>query len=184
MTEATWVAISALASAAVAVATAFLAKYTYDLAKETRKTINVSSEALNDERLARKVEESRHMDYFMPHIALLAREEILELSGRGIQQRFLALYAKNIGSGFARNISVAHANLPNAPQFFVFNAPIALGAGEEVRLAARQAGNPITFMGYSMSYEDAFGRRFESRIRDNVNEAARYEWTSPTFPQR
>lgn len=180
MDESAWIAISAIASGAVAVATGFLALYTHDLAKETRESLALSKSAIQDERVARRAEDLRHMDGFMPHIALEPRSEILELAGRGLKTRFLALYATNIGAGFACNVQVSQGNVPNVPRIFVYDPPTALGAGDRVILAAKEWSDNVAFMGYKMSYEDAFGREFESRIADNIVVGSRYSWTRPS----
>ena len=152
--EGFWIVISAIASAAVAIATGFLAFFTYDLAKETRQSLVLSRQGLDDERAARRSEEQRHMDGFMPHVALIAKEELLELAGQGIRQRFPALYLKNIGVGFAHNIRTGHLNAAKPNEFYTYPPPIALGVGEEVLLAAKDTSNGITFMGYTVTYED------------------------------
>lgn len=179
MNEQFWIAISAIASAAVAVATAFLARYTFDLAVETRNSLATSRQALEAERAARNAEDRRHMDSLMPHLALEVREEILELAGPGQRQWFVSLYAKNIGPGFAQNIRSGHFNAPNGAQFFILPLPIALAAGERVLIAAKDLNNPITFMGYTFDYEDAFGRQFKTMIANDVTIGSRYTWEKP-----
>jgi hypothetical protein len=168
MTEAAWVAISAVASALVAIATGFLARYTYDLAKETRAGLEL-------EREARKSEERRHMDGFMPRIALTVKNETLELFGQGIKQRFVALYAQNIGPGFAQNIRIEHQNIAQEKRLWLGQMPIALEPGAELLLGANDVASALTFQSYKITYEDAFGRKFQSKIGDIVP-GARYEW--------
>jgi hypothetical protein len=179
VTEQFWIALSALASAAVAIATWFLARYTHVLAVETRDSLRISRQALEGEQAARNAEERRHMDSLMPHVALEVRDEILELAGAGRRQRFVSLYAKNIGPGFAQNIRSGHLNASDGSQFFTFPLPIALASGERVLIAAKDWNKPTTFMGYSFDYEDAFGRRFKTTIADNVTIGSRYLWEKP-----
>ena len=176
MTTETWVALSAIASGLVAIATFALAWYTHDLAKETRQSLAISQQALDDERTARQAEDVRHMDGFLPHIALIPRDEVKDLAEPGLQTRYLSLYARNIGVGFAHNIRVSQSNAGNAAQFIVRNPPIALAVGEEVLLAARAYGNNLTFMGFTLTYDDAFGRSFESRIANDIAVHSRYSW--------
>ena len=147
--ERCWVALSALASACAAIATYFLARYTRDLAVETRDSLRVSRQALEDERKNRDAEDLRHMDGLMPHIAVEIRDEILELASPGEKQRFISLYAKNIGPGFAKNLDYSHLNTPKGTQFFIFPVARALGSGDRVLIAAKDYSNAVTFMGYS-----------------------------------
>lgn len=177
--EGFWIAVSAVASGCVAVATAFLARYTFNLAAETRDSLRVSQQALQDEREARTAEERRHMDSLTPHVAFEIRDERLELAGSGRSQRFVSLYVRNIGPGFAQNIRAGHLNPPNGAQFFIYPIPIALGSGERVLLAAKDWSNRVTFMGYKFEYEDAYGRQFKSTIADNVTIGSRYTWERP-----
>jgi hypothetical protein len=174
MTETSWVAISAGTSVLVAIGTAILAWFTYGLAKETRRSLELAKNALDEERQEHQAEERRHMDTFMPHIALMVKYEKLELQGPGLAQLFVSLYMRNIGPGLAHNISVSHSNISNGTQFFVYDAPTALGAKDDFLLAAKDAANQLTFMGYTVTYQDVFSRKFESQIPNDIKIYSRY----------
>jgi hypothetical protein len=170
VTDSGWQIFAALASVAVAAATTALAYNTYLLAKESR--------------LGRAAEELRHMNSFLPHLALQARETLEEDGSAGdvlvLQSRRLALYVRNIGAGFAKNIIVTDDSDAAAPGLVKHDAPVALGVGEEALLAVHDVDTPAELRGYRVVYEDAFGRTFETVAPGTIVLGTRYTWRQLT----
>ena len=152
-----------------------LAEETHILALETKRLAAETLQSVKAVREATEAEDRRHKDEFMPHIALEARDEILELAGKGILQRFTAVYAKNIGVGFAQQIAICQNNMSSTScKFFVYPPPPALGVGDKMLLIAKEAGPNTTFLGVTLTYQDAFGNKFESMIPDGISPGTPY----------
>lgn len=167
-----WAIGAAIASAAVAVATSVLAAYTASLAKQTIEGVKAAREAI-------AAEERRHMDGFMPHLRLDVRDvsekQTLE-GGLPIESRTIRLYVRNIGAGFAQNIRVGE-NLSVSPKVLKPRPPTALGVGEEALLAVKAWDAPKpSDAAFALTYQDAFGRDFESRSDNAFDVGAAYTW--------
>ncbi len=127
------------------------------------------------------------MNGFMPHVALIVKDKIdtsqLDFGGTTGRQvvrshRYTALIAKNIGPGLAWKIEVSHGNQPGNG-IEVLQPPLALAVGEEVQLLRRDLTASIDLVRYTLTCEDAFGRKFQSQIGDQMKAWTQYSWTPP-----
>jgi len=129
-------------------------------------------------------EDLRQKNAFIPHIVLEVREEQSERQSTGglltVTTRSIRLYARNIGAGFAQNI-VAESHSTRSPALIEEVTPLALGVGEEVLLASKSVSGEGTLADYCLTYEDAFGRKFESRIEGVITRDSRYLWKPLSF---
>jgi hypothetical protein len=176
-----WVIVSGIGSIALALGTFCLAWYTFDLAKETRESLKLGRAALELDRRARADESIRHQNSFLPHVALVCRDQGPEhkmVGGSVVKQRFaVELFVKNVGVGPALNIEASHMSFKGE---LSYNAvPASLAINEEI-WAARGSGGE-TFE-YSVTYEDVFGRRFTSKLHGALDEATRYQWDRIAAP--
>jgi hypothetical protein len=166
-----WAICGAVASIAAALASIAVAVATYQLAKRTVESVALARQALD-------AEQNRHMDGFTPHLAL----RLLHV-GKDVSQQMvspgrtheLKLYVRNIGAGFAQNIVVEDHNV-NSDELRKEIPPTALAVGEEALLISKPFGASVDLLGYRLTYCDAFGRKFESRIDGVVRIGARYVW--------
>jgi hypothetical protein len=153
-----------IASLAAALGTALVAGFTGWLAYETRQSIKLTQTAID-------AEDRRHMDSFMPHLRLDVRESKGQVS-------YVSLHVRNIGPGFAQNITVVldHGDFPLVRSVSLETQPTALGAGEEQRLALKDSIVQEKIPGFTLTYADAFGRKFQSRIGRGVESGSPYDW--------
>jgi hypothetical protein len=180
-----WAIAATIASIAVAVGTGILAAVTYILARETRDSLKVSRDALQSEQDARATEERRHMNGFMPHIAIEIRVgsvvvgRVLDSASRRFVEQAssaMQIYARNIGAGFAQNVAFSNTNIPNDGIRMPLVRPTAMATGDDRLLLSRLNTSNETIMGWTITYEDAFGRKFESSIANDVGIGSQYKW--------
>jgi hypothetical protein len=171
-----------LASVVAAVGTFAMALFTYDLAKKTGDSIKVAREAI-------AAEDVRQMNAAIPYLLLEVRD-IPERPAneddpgavpvpippkRFVVPRTIQLWVRNIGTGFAQNIVMDLGPVCTKS----ISPPTALGVGQEAPLISQKPD--VAIPGVTLTYDDAFGRRFESRteIDKPVTVWSRCEWTPP-----
>jgi hypothetical protein len=191
-----WVIFAALASAAAAIATAIMAVYTRTLAtatrrlaEETRRLAEETLEGIKVTRQAIDAEDRRHMDSFMPHLRLEVRDvpeqgEKYVAPGALItfRPRTIELWVSNIGAGFAQKIRVDEG----PERIEQERPPTGLGVDQQAQIFSRAFDPRAEIEGYHLTYEDAFGRSFESVIDGPITIGSRYRWRrlgqTPTAP--
>jgi hypothetical protein len=185
-----WMIFAACASAAAAIATFIMALYTRTLATETSRlaeeTHSLAAETLEGIKVTREAidaEDERHKDSFMPHLLLEVHNvpsQLVNLGAQGTRRTppAMELHVRNIGVGFAQNIVVEAPNRAAATKVIIDNRPAALGVGlvEPLLLISQELDAEVRVIGYTLKYDDAFGRKFESRIEGEVTVESRYEW--------
>ncbi len=116
------------------------------------------------------------MDGFVPHIAIIIRvSQGVICEGTTFGAQTMQVYARNIGAGFAQKLSIETKNTRSQEIMLPMAVPTALGVRDEAILLIRRHPN-ATVMGLTITYEDAFGRKFESSIADDVRIGSQYKW--------
>jgi hypothetical protein len=146
-----WVGVSAVATIAVVIATLVLASKTKVLAEETADSVRAARTALD-------AENTRHLDLFQAHIAITYRDTYDAIGSR--YRTFV--YLRNVGPGYARDISIP----PRAPEPGIqyYSVPTALEAHGGEAQFAQFVDEKALMAPIVVAYNDAFGRKYESRI--------------------
>lgn len=172
-----WTKAVAAGTVFLALATFALAWYTRNLASETRASLVTANNALEAEKQARRDEERRHHDTFMPHLSIMLADQAVEhdLIGGGTTKQVMGreMYIENIGLGPALEVSAEHYPLASRDLYYA-TLPIAFAVNQKVRVVR---GSPhSTEIGLTVEYRDVFRRRYRSVLRGDFNENVPYTW--------
>lgn len=175
--ESPWTIAVALATGVLAIATFAMAVYTKRLADQTRASLITANAALDAEMQARKDEERRHQDMFMPHLTLVPTDVGAEhmTVGGGVTKQVMGreIYIQNIGLGPALNVSVTYVPLV-ARSLYYTKLPIAFSAGQR-EMAVRGPAEDVDIE-ICVEYEDVFRRAYCSKLSGKFNPNTPYEW--------